>query len=82
VSILQSLIWTCDECKHSEIIYKEINPDEKLTLATPGKMSWMLIQPDNGDPKKLLCENCAKELLGEENGEIMEDDLKGQSWAI
>jgi len=82
MSIFQSLIWTCDQCLCTKIVYREINPDQELTLTTPGKTSWMLIQPNIDESPKLLCETCAKELLGEVNGEIMEDDLKGQSWAI
>ena len=82
MSIFQSLIWTCDQCLCTKIVYREINPDQELTLTTPGNMSWMLIQPDDGEPEKLLCETCAKELLGEVNGELVENDLKGQTWAI
>ena len=82
MSIFQSLIWTCDRCNYAEIVYREVNPDQKLTLTTPGNISWMLIQPTVDEPEKLLCEICAKELLEEVNGEIIENDLKGQTWVI
>ena len=67
MSIFQSLVWTCDICGHSDIVYQEIDPRNSLSLIAPDKTKYMLIQFDTQNDSKLLCEQCAHDLVGTMN---------------